>query len=56
MQVTSDVEDATVNPSGTGEKAHLFYPVVIDQGHLYTHLIGTFPLRSSKGNWDVMVL
>jgi hypothetical protein len=38
-----------------GTKTHLFYAVVVDQGQLYTDLTGRFPVRSSKGNWYVMV-
>jgi hypothetical protein len=56
MQVTSDFEDVAITPAGTGEKTHLVFAVVIDQGQLYTDLTGRFPLRSSKGNWYVMVL
>jgi hypothetical protein len=56
VQVTSGFEDEVVTPSGTGEKIHLVYTVVIDQGQLYTDLTGRFPLRSSKGNWYVMVV
>jgi hypothetical protein len=45
-----------VNPSGNGEKIHLVYVVVIDQGQFYTDLTGRFPQRSSKGNLYVMVV
>jgi hypothetical protein len=31
------------------------YAVLVDQGQLYTDLTGKFPVRSSKGNWYVMV-
>jgi hypothetical protein len=31
------------------------YAVVVDQGQLYTNLTGKFPVRSSKGNYYVMV-
>jgi hypothetical protein len=31
------------------------YAVVVDQGQLYTALMGKFPVRSSKGNSYVMV-
>jgi hypothetical protein len=55
-QVTSELEDATVTPADTGEKTHLGYAVVIDQGQLYTDLTGRFTLISSKGNWYVMVV
>jgi hypothetical protein len=38
-----------------GTKTHLVYAVVVDQGQLYTDLLGKFPVRSSKGNSYVMV-
>jgi hypothetical protein len=38
-----------------GTKTHLMYAVVVDQGQLYTDLMGKFPVRSSKGNSYVMV-
>jgi hypothetical protein len=38
-----------------GTKTHLVYSVVVDQGQLYTDLMGKFPVRSSKGNSYVMV-
>jgi hypothetical protein len=38
-----------------GTKTHLVYAVVVDQGQLYTDLKGKFPVRSSKGNFYVMV-
>jgi hypothetical protein len=38
-----------------GTKTHLLYAVVVDQGQLYTNLTGKFPVRSSKGNYYVMV-
>jgi hypothetical protein len=38
-----------------GTKTHLVYAVVVDQGQLYTNLMGKFPVRSSKGNSYVMV-
>jgi hypothetical protein len=41
---------------GTGEKTNLVYAVVIDQGQLYTDITGRFPVRSSKGNWYVMMV
>jgi hypothetical protein len=53
--VTSDIEDVTARPAGLGNKTHLVYAVMIDQGQLYTDLTGKFPVRSSKGNWYVMV-
>jgi hypothetical protein len=38
-----------------GTKTHLVDAVLVDQGQLYTDLRGNFPVRSSKGNWYVMV-
>jgi hypothetical protein len=38
-----------------GTKTHLVYAVVVDQGQLYTDLMGNFPVRSSKGYSYVMV-
>jgi hypothetical protein len=38
-----------------GTKTHLVYAVVVDQGQLYTDLTGKLPVRSSKGNYYVMV-
>jgi hypothetical protein len=54
--ITSDMEDEAVTPSGLGTKTHLVYAVVVDQGQLYTDITRNFPVRSSKGNWYVMVL
>jgi hypothetical protein len=53
--ITSDIEDEAVTPADLGTKTHLVYAVVVDQGQLYTDLTGKFPVRSSKGNWYVMV-
>jgi hypothetical protein len=53
--ITSDMEDESVTPAGLVTKTHLFYAVVVDQGQLYTDLTAKFPVRSSKGNWYVMV-
>jgi hypothetical protein len=55
VSITSDIEDEAVTPAGFGSKTHLVYAVVIDQGQLYTDLTGRFPVRSSKGNWYVMI-
>jgi hypothetical protein len=54
-KITSDLEDETVTPARLGTVTHLVYDVVIDQGQLYSDLTGIFPVRSSKGNWYVMV-
>jgi hypothetical protein len=53
--VTSDIEDESLTPAGSGNKTHLVYAVLVDQGQLYTDLTGKFPVRSIKGNWYVMV-
>jgi hypothetical protein len=38
-----------------GTKTHLVYAIVVDQVQLYTNLTGKFPVRSSKGNYYVMI-
>jgi hypothetical protein len=38
-----------------GTNIHLVYAFVVDQGQLYTDLTGKFPVRSSKGNYYVML-
>jgi hypothetical protein len=53
--MTSDIDDEYVTTAGLGNKTHLVYAVLVDQGQLYTDLTGKFPVRSSKGNWYVMV-
>jgi hypothetical protein len=53
--ITSDMEDEEVTPAGLGSKTHFVYTVVVDQGQLYTNLTGKVPVRSSKGNWYIMV-
>jgi hypothetical protein len=53
--IKSDIEDVTATPANLGTKTHLVYAVLVDQGQLYTDLTGKFPVRSSKGNWYVMV-
>jgi hypothetical protein len=53
--ITSDMEDEAVTPAGLGSKTHFVYAVVVYQGQLYTDLTGKFPVRSSKGNWYVMI-
>jgi hypothetical protein len=50
VKITSDLEDAAVTPYDNGDKTHLAYAVVIDQGHIYTDLTGRFTQRSIKGN------
>jgi hypothetical protein len=54
-EVTSDLEDETFTPASLGTKTHFIYAVVIDQGQRYIDLTGSFPARSSKVNWHVMV-
>jgi hypothetical protein len=53
--ITSDIEDITTTTTNSGTKTHLVYAVLVDQGQLYTDLTGKNPVRSSKGNWYVMV-
>jgi hypothetical protein len=40
---------------GPGEKTHLVFAVVLDQGQIYTDLTGSFPTWSSKGNNNLMI-
>jgi hypothetical protein len=49
------MEYETITPAGLGTKTHPVYAVLFDQGQLYTDLTGNFPVRSSKGNWSIMV-
>jgi hypothetical protein len=49
----SEIEDIT--PLGSGEKTHLVFAVVLDQGQIYTDLTGSFPTRSSKSNNGLMI-
>jgi hypothetical protein len=53
--ITSDIEDETVIPAGLGCNTNLVYAVVINQGQLCINITGRFPVRSSKGNWYVMI-
>jgi hypothetical protein len=53
--ITSDIEEITTTTTNSGTKTHLVYAILVDQGQLYTDLTGKFPVRSSKGNWYVMV-
>jgi hypothetical protein len=43
VAITSDLEDTTVIPAGTGDKTHFCNAAEIDQGQLYTDLTGRFP-------------
>jgi hypothetical protein len=49
------IEDVPTTETNLGTKNHLVYAVLVDQGQLYTDLMGKFPLRSRKGNSYVMV-
>jgi hypothetical protein len=57
IRSTSKVSTEKHQPPDTdlGTKTHLVYAVVVDQGQLYTDLTGKFPVRSSKGNYYVML-
>jgi hypothetical protein len=50
IRSTSKAPIADVPPADTdlGTKTHLVYAVMVDQGQLYTDLMGKFPVRSSK--------
>jgi hypothetical protein len=48
VSITSDIEDETVTPAGFSSKHNSVYAVVIDQGQLYTDLMGRFQVRSRK--------
>jgi hypothetical protein len=54
-KVTSESEDKDIIPQGLGERNHLVFAVVLDEGQIYTDLTGNFPARSSKGNNVLMV-
>jgi hypothetical protein len=45
-----ETEDEDITPIGSGEKTHLVFAVVLDQGEIYNDLTGNFPTRSIKGN------
>jgi hypothetical protein len=49
------IEKQQTPDTDLGTKIHLVYAVVVDQGQVYTDLTGKFPVRSSKGNYYVMV-
>jgi hypothetical protein len=59
VKITSDLEDATFTPVGMGDKTYLVYAVVIDQGPLFTDLIGRFcsNIEQSKlaCNGDILI-
>jgi hypothetical protein len=54
-KVKSESEDEDITPQASGEKTHLVFSVVLDQGQIYTDLTGNFPVRSSKGNNVLMI-
>jgi hypothetical protein len=49
------VEKQPTSDTDLGTKTHLVYAVVVDQGQLYTDLMGNFPVRSIRGNSCVML-
>jgi hypothetical protein len=49
------INNTSSNEAHYCTKPHLVYAVLVDQGQLYTDLMGKFPVRSSKGNSYVMV-
>jgi hypothetical protein len=51
---TPSAEPTTLD-TDLGNKTHLVYAVVVDQGQLHMDLMGKFMVRSSKGNSYVMV-
>jgi hypothetical protein len=53
--ITASIDDITTANTNLGTKAHLVYAVLVDQGQLYTNLTGKIQVRSSKGNYYVMV-
>jgi hypothetical protein len=53
--INSDMEYEEVIPAGLGTKTHLVYAVVVNQVRIYTDLTRRFTVRSSKGNWYVVV-
>jgi hypothetical protein len=57
IRSTSKAQIADVSTTDThlGTNTHPVYSVLVDQGQLYTDMMGKFPVRSSKGNSYVMV-
>jgi hypothetical protein len=47
--------DVPPDETDLGTNTNLVYDVLVDQGQLYTNLMGKVPVRSSKGNSYVMV-
>jgi hypothetical protein len=56
IRSTSKAPTEKQQPADTdlGTNTRLMYTVIVDQGQLYTHLTGKFPVQSSKGNYYVM--
>jgi hypothetical protein len=50
-----EAENEDITPLGSGERIHLVFAVVLDQGQIYTDLTYSFPTRSSKGNNGLMI-
>jgi hypothetical protein len=50
-----EAENEYITPLGSGEKTHIVFAVVLDQGQIYTALTGSFPSRSSKGYNGLMI-
>jgi hypothetical protein len=51
----AQIADVPTADTDLGTKTHLVYAVLVDQGQLYTDLVGKFPVRSSKVDSYVMV-
>jgi hypothetical protein len=51
----AQIADVPTTDTDLGTNTHLVYAVLVDQGQLYTDLMGKFPVRSSKGNSYIMV-
>jgi hypothetical protein len=54
-EILIEPEDEDITPLGTGGKTHLVFAVVLDQVQIYTDLTGSFPIRSSKGNNNLII-
>jgi hypothetical protein len=53
--ITAAIDDVLATDTNLGTKTHLVFAVLVNQGQLYTDLTGKFTVRSSKGNYYVMV-
>jgi hypothetical protein len=49
------VEKQPTPDTDLGTNTHLMYALIVDQGQLYTDLMGKFPVQSSRGNSNIMV-